>query len=182
MIYNLVTFAKVKLNPPSSITRSVIHRAMTRLNFVGDVGKLRGGLCLWGADQLVLWLFYNEFVITNLATFYLTHDHFKDMTQPILPFNFFIGKWPIWNLLMMSFTYTTLNGKKNSPYNTKLESRESFIMEPRSTPWLTSISNSMTLIRNCEHARASDAQTHQLGDSTKLEMSTLASSTLNGVV
>ena len=30
--------------------------------------------------QLVLWVFYNE---KRLATFYLSCDHFRDMTQPI---------------------------------------------------------------------------------------------------
>jgi len=41
---------KVKLHPPSSIIRSTIHRAMTRLIFMHKVGKLEGGMCLWGAN------------------------------------------------------------------------------------------------------------------------------------
>ena len=33
---------------------------------------------------------------SNLATLYLTCDHFRDMTQPILVLNLiFIGKWPM---------------------------------------------------------------------------------------
>jgi hypothetical protein len=54
--------------PPSSIIRSVVHRAMTCLIFLGEVGKLGGnnfselggGMWLWGAGQLVLWVFYNK--------------------------------------------------------------------------------------------------------------------------
>ena len=42
----LVTFTRVKLHPPSSIMRSAIHRAMTRLIFVPEVGKLGGGMWL----------------------------------------------------------------------------------------------------------------------------------------
>ena len=65
MIFGLVTFAKVKLHPPSSIMSSAIHRAMTQLIFVhevgklggGNLGKLRGNLLVKSADQLVLWVF-----------------------------------------------------------------------------------------------------------------------------
>ena len=46
MIFELVTFAKVKLHPPSFIMRSVIHQAMTHLIFVVEAGKLGGGMCI----------------------------------------------------------------------------------------------------------------------------------------
>ena len=42
MIFGLVTFAKAKLHPPSFILRSVIHRAMSRLIFVSEMGELGG--------------------------------------------------------------------------------------------------------------------------------------------
>ena len=49
----LVTFAKVKLHPSSSITRSVIHQAMTQsLIFVHEVGKLGGGKWLRALTNL----------------------------------------------------------------------------------------------------------------------------------
>jgi hypothetical protein len=43
LIFGLVTFAKVKLPPPSFIIRSVIYQAMTYLIIVPKVGKLGGG-------------------------------------------------------------------------------------------------------------------------------------------
>ena len=51
MIFELVTFVKVKLHPPSSVMRNAIHWVMTRLDFVpeadklerNDLGKLGGG-------------------------------------------------------------------------------------------------------------------------------------------
>ena len=43
MIFGLVAFTKVKLHPPSFITRSApIHQAMTHLIFVPKVDKLGG--------------------------------------------------------------------------------------------------------------------------------------------
>ena len=94
MIFGLVTFAKVNLHPPSSVMRSAIYRAMTRLNFVPDVGKLGGNMWLRGVDQLTLWIFYNE--KSNSSTFNLTCNHFKDITQSILALNLvFIGTWPM---------------------------------------------------------------------------------------
>ena len=67
------------------------------------------------------------------------------------------------------------------PYNIRLESKESLIPEPRSTPSSTpisTISNSLVLVRNnCQPTQASNARIHQLYDSTELEVSTLASST-----
>ena len=67
---------------------------MACLILVPEVGKLGGGMCLRGTDQLVLWVIYNE--KNNSATFYLRCDHFRDMTQPILASNLvFIGKWPM---------------------------------------------------------------------------------------
>ena len=118
--------------------RSATHRAMTCLNFVPKVGELRdgnlnilgGGMWLWGADQLVLWEFYNE--KNNSATFYWTWDHNRDMTQPILALNLvFIGKWPMHNLVMtLSTCITLLNDKRGPSNNTTLGSRESLIPEP----------------------------------------------------
>jgi hypothetical protein len=74
MILGLVTFAKIKLQPPSFITRSAIHLAMTHLLFVVGVGKLGGGMWLWGAEPLGLWVSYND-KENNSATFYLTCDN-----------------------------------------------------------------------------------------------------------
>ena len=154
MIVGLVTFTKTKLHPPSFIIMSGIHQAMTRLIFVGKVGKLRGCMWLWGANQLVLWVLYNENPIQQ--HFIFTHNHFRDMTHSILALNLvFISKWPMSNMLMMSSTYTTLNDKRVSPYNTILGSRESLIPKPRSTPSSTpisSISKSLVLILNCQPA------------------------------
>jgi hypothetical protein len=62
MIFGLVTFRRIHttVHPPSFIIRSAIHRVMTPLICVGEVGNLGGGMCLWGANQLVLHVFYNE--------------------------------------------------------------------------------------------------------------------------
>ena len=46
MIFRLVTLAKSKLHPQSCIMRNATHRAMTRLIFVLEVGKLGGGMWL----------------------------------------------------------------------------------------------------------------------------------------
>ena len=43
------------------------------LDFVPKVGKLGGNMWLRGADQLVLWVFYNE--RKKSAIIYLTCDH-----------------------------------------------------------------------------------------------------------
>lgn len=53
---------------------------MTCLNFVGEVdnlgggnlGKSRGGMWLQGANQLVLWLFYNETPIQRHVILHVT--------------------------------------------------------------------------------------------------------------
>ena len=56
----LVTFAK------SQITRIILHNeecyppCYDTLDFVPEAGKLGGIMWLRGADQLVLWVFYNE--------------------------------------------------------------------------------------------------------------------------
>ena len=81
----------------------------------------------------------------------------------------------------MSSTYTTLNDKRGSPHTTTLGSRESLILELGSTPSsipISTISNSLVIISNCQLAQASIARIHGLDDSVELEMSTLASSTL----
>ena len=81
---------------------------------MGKVGKLGGNMWLWGVDQLVLWEIYTE--KTNLVAIYLTHDHFRDMTQSIMTLDLdFITKQPMKNILMMSSTYTTLNNKRVPP-------------------------------------------------------------------
>jgi hypothetical protein len=41
MVFGLVIFAKIKLHAPSPIIRSATHAALTRLIFVGKLGKLR---------------------------------------------------------------------------------------------------------------------------------------------
>ena len=109
--------------------------------------------------------------------------HFRDMTHPILAFNLvFIGKWLIYNPLLMPSTYTTLNNKRFPPYDTKLGSKESLVLEPRWTPSSTpisTISNSLPLFHSCQHAQAPNAQIHMLDDSKEMEVSTLASQPLH---
>ena len=34
----------------------------------GNLDKLEGGMWLWGADQLVLWIFFNEFFFDNILS------------------------------------------------------------------------------------------------------------------
>jgi hypothetical protein len=75
-------------------------------------------------------------------------------------------------------TYITLNAKKIPSYMTKLGSKESLIMHPRSTPSSTPISNSLVMICNCYVAQASNGQIDRMDDSAELEVSTLTSSTL----
>ena len=50
MIFGSITFANVKLHPPSSIIRSAIDQAMIRLFFEPKEDKLGGGMGLWGAN------------------------------------------------------------------------------------------------------------------------------------
>ena len=55
------------------------------LDFVPEVDELRGGMWLRGADQLVM--------KKQFGNIYLTCDHFRDMTQPIVVVKLvFIGK------------------------------------------------------------------------------------------
>ena len=59
---------------------SAIHQAMTHLIFVPEVGKLGvrnlgklgGGMWLQGANQLVLWVFYNEKIIQEHFILHVT--------------------------------------------------------------------------------------------------------------
>ena len=135
MIFGLITLTKENYihHPPSSMIRSAIHRVMVCLIFVGEVGILGGNMWLWGADQLVSWVLYNEKSIH--WTSYLTQDHFRDMTHPILALQLvFIGK------CSMSSTYTTLNNNKNPHYNTILRNIESFIpKQDIPQPWFQKI-------------------------------------------
>ena len=79
-MFGLVTFTKVKLHPSSLIMRNAIHQAMTHLIFVpkvgklggGNLGKLGGNMSLWSADQLVLWVLYNEKAIWQLFILHVT--------------------------------------------------------------------------------------------------------------
>ena len=85
-------------------------------------------------------------------------------------------------MVMMSSTYTTLNNRRVPPYDTILRTKDYFIPKPRSTPSSTPISlisNPLVIIRNYWHAQAFIAQIHRLDVSTKMEVSTLASSTLH---
>jgi hypothetical protein len=52
--------------------RSTIHRAMTHLIFMLEVGKSGGGMWLRGANQLVLCVFYNEITIWQHFTLHVT--------------------------------------------------------------------------------------------------------------
>jgi hypothetical protein len=69
MVFGLVTFAKVKLHPPSVIMRSPLHRAMTCLNLVAEVAILGGGMWMWGAHQLALWVLYNKKQFGNVLSY-----------------------------------------------------------------------------------------------------------------
>ena len=150
MIFGLVSFIVVKLHATSSIIRSAIHRAMTGLIFVSEVGKLEVGMWLWGGNQLVLWVFLQW--KNNLATFYLTCDHFRDMTQVILALNLvFIDKWPCRICKRCCPLTQKWTIKESPPHYMTLRSRESLILEPISTPSTTlisEISNFLVLIRN----------------------------------
>ena len=46
MIFGFVTLADIKLHLPSSKIRSAINQAIIHLIFVGEVGKLGGGMWL----------------------------------------------------------------------------------------------------------------------------------------
>ena len=71
---------KSRTTPNISIIRSAIQWARTCLIFVHKVGKLGGGMWMWGADQLVVsilwWIIIQQYSC-------LTCDHLGDMTQPI---------------------------------------------------------------------------------------------------
>ena len=72
----------------------------------------------------------------------------------------------------MSSTYTTLNGKRGTPYNTRLGSGYPLIQQPRSTPPSTPISTIPKYpysIRNHQPAQASNARIPWPNDSTELE-------------
>ena len=68
MIFGLITFPKVKLQPPPLIIRNAIHQTMTHLIFVHEVGNM----WMWGADQFVLWVFRNEKPIWHHLIFHVT--------------------------------------------------------------------------------------------------------------
>ena len=87
MIFELVLFLKPKLHPPSFTTRSTIHRVMTCLIFVGEVGKWGGNMWLWGAKKLVLWVFYNEKPIWQLRILPLTTLEAADVQLPSTKFS-----------------------------------------------------------------------------------------------
>ena len=81
-MFGLVAFAKVKLHPPSFIMRNAIHRAMTGLIFVPAVGELGGGNLskLACGYEVPTNLYYGcSLMKANLATFYLTCDHFWEV-------------------------------------------------------------------------------------------------------
>ena len=60
----------------------------------------------------------------HLATFYLTCDHFRDMTQPISAFNLvFVG------MTHVESAYSKLNDKRSPLYKTTLKGRKSLIPE-----------------------------------------------------
>ena len=175
MISRLVTFAKVKLHPTSSIIRSDVHWVMTHLIFVPKVKKIRK----WHSKVLTN-LYCGYFIMkNNSATFYLTCDHFSDMARLVLAKKnlVFVGKWPMLNMLLMLSTYTTSNDKRIPLITPHWESKQSLILEPRSTPSSTPIlmiTNSLVMIRNWKHDQVSNAWIHRLDDSTWLEMPTLA--------
>jgi len=69
VIFGLVTFAQVKLHPPSFIMSSM-HWAMTRLIFVPEVGKA-------GSNQLV---FYNGKQFGHVTTLGIWHNQYWHWT------------------------------------------------------------------------------------------------------
>ena len=80
MKFGLITFIIVKLHPPSSIMKSAIHQAMTRFFFMSEIGKLGsdnlgelgGNMWLWGANQLVLCVFYDGKTISQHFILHVT--------------------------------------------------------------------------------------------------------------
>ena len=183
MIFGLFTFTIIKLHPSFFIIRSAIHQAMTHLILMGKVGKLKSNMWLWGADQLVLWVYYNEQPVQQPFFFYnLTHDHFRRMTWSILALDLIfidpcrIQKWCC--PLTQHWTMEEFPPPKKKHQIEKY--KESLVPKPRSTPSSTPISrisNSLVMIYNCQSTQASNNGIHQLDDSTKLEVSTLASTT-----
>jgi hypothetical protein len=122
MIFGLVAITKSKLHPLSSIIKSVAHWALTCLIFVGKVvktrgnnlGKLGGSMWLWGANQLVLWVSYNEklaqqhfiLLVTTLETWHNQYSH-ENLV--------FISKWLVWNMLVTLATYDIEQWKRPPP-------------------------------------------------------------------
>ena len=133
----------MKLRPPSSIIKSVINQATTPLIFVGEVGKLRGGklgkvrgnMGLWDANQLVssTW-FYNEKLVQQHFILHVTsletrHNQYRHKTW------FSLTNDPCRTISIANNVVRLQNierWKSPPPYNTKLGSRESLIT--RSTP------------------------------------------------
>ena len=68
----------------------------------------------------------------NLATFYLTHAHFRDMTHSTLALNLiFIGKWPIY----VEYANDVIHLHNIEQWNnTRLGSIKSLIPKPRWKP------------------------------------------------
>ena len=146
----LVIFAKVKLHPSMPKMRSVVHRAMTCLIVVPEVGKLGGCMWLWVANQLVLWVFYNgktlrqHFILlmTTLETWHNQYWHSSWFSLANDPCGIYYWCCPLTQHWMIKYP----------PNNTTLESKEFFIMELTSTlssTPITTISNSLVLIHNC---------------------------------
>jgi hypothetical protein len=142
---------KVQLHPPSSIMMSAIHQVMTQLILVSEVDKLGGGMWLWGADQLVLWAFYNEKQLCSILS-YMWPLQGHGIT------NIGIDLGIHWQMTRVEYANDVVHlhnmeqWKCPPPCNTTLGSRHSLIPKPRSTPSSTPkqfVLDYLVLIRNC---------------------------------
>ena len=115
MTFGLVTFTKVKLHPQLR----VLSTEQYTLDFCAQGGQIRRqqlGQTRRGHAVVRYLCCGYSMTKTNSVTLYLTCDHFKDMTQPILALHLvFIGKWQMQNVLMMPSTYTILNIERVPP-------------------------------------------------------------------
>ena len=119
---------------------SATHGAKTCLIFVGNLCKLGGNMWLWGDDQFVLWVLYNEklvrqYFILHVATLESWHNQYSHQSWLSLANRPCRTCWAHCPLTQD----WTMEGFP--PFNTKLGGKKSLIPKPRSTPSSTPIVN-----------------------------------------
>ena len=72
MIFGLVTFTKVKSTPTILHIEECYPLSYDTVDNAPEVGKLEGDTWMWGANQLVLWVFYNDKIIWQYFVLYVT--------------------------------------------------------------------------------------------------------------